>query len=243
MSYNIAEHGWRFNGLRDGETIADLCKAVFVRSNNEAFKRTNAHTHTQAHTHTDTHQWMQWARRQCLAFRLKSGYKLTPLDISWRKVVQLHSCNPLKSWRLVSSVRSISAVSVPIAYRPEGSDALFTWNVSIRLFDLALKWRLMTVTIWMTIGRRTYLVNLRMCAQIGTSGFSRLFAVHNRATHRANCGVDLWSRPRSNLNPAIESPHATFYLLAMTMFVISVIVGEILTVELYMTLTLNFRIG
>ena len=55
MSYNIAEYGWRFNGLRDGETIADLCKAVFVRSNNEAFKQTNSHTHT--HTRASTHTY------------------------------------------------------------------------------------------------------------------------------------------------------------------------------------------
>ena len=76
--------------------------------------------------------------------------------------------------------------------------------------DLALKWRLRTLTIWMTICRRTYLVNMRMCAKICTSRFSRLFAVHNRATHRVNCGVDLCRWSRSNLNPAIESPHETF---------------------------------
>ena len=129
------------------------------------------------------------------------------------------------------------------AYGPEGSYTLCTWNVSIRLFDLALKWRLRTLTILMTICRRTYLVNMHMCAKFGTARFSRLFAVHNRATHRANYGVDLWSRPRSNLNPATESPHATFYLLGMTMFVLSVTVCEILTVELYTILTLNFRTG
>ena len=43
MSYNVAEYdiGWRFNGLRDGETMADLPQTVFARSNNEAFKQTN----------------------------------------------------------------------------------------------------------------------------------------------------------------------------------------------------------
>ena len=60
MSYNISEYGWRCNGVPDGETIADLCKAVFVPSNKEAFKRKNTHTRTHthacthAHTHTDT---------------------------------------------------------------------------------------------------------------------------------------------------------------------------------------------
>ena len=149
MSYNIAEYGWRFNSLRDGETIADLCNAVSVRPNNEAFKRTNTRTHTHKHTHThtnththiyihthasthtyghphtrkhthtptDTHRWMQWARMQCVAFRLKSGYRLTPLDISCRKAVQLHSWHPLKSLRLVSSVRPVSAASVSIGLK------------------------------------------------------------------------------------------------------------------------------
>ena len=46
MSYNIAEYdsGWRFNVLRDGETMADLSKTIFVRSDNEAFKRTSTHS-------------------------------------------------------------------------------------------------------------------------------------------------------------------------------------------------------
>ena len=66
------------------------------------------------------------------------------------------------------------------------------------------------MTIWMTICRRNYLVNMHMCAKIGTSRYSRLCAVHNRATHHANYGVNLWSRPRSNLNPAIESQKYDF---------------------------------
>ena len=51
MSYNVAEYiiGWGFNGLHDGEIIAYLFQTVFVRSSNEAFKRTSTQTHT--HTH------------------------------------------------------------------------------------------------------------------------------------------------------------------------------------------------
>ena len=56
MSYNIAEYviGWRFNGLHDDKTMANLSQTTFVRSNNEAFKWTNTHTFTHTHTHTDT---------------------------------------------------------------------------------------------------------------------------------------------------------------------------------------------
>ena len=53
MSCHIAD--WSFNGLQDGEAIADISQAVFVRSNNEAFKRMNTHTHTHTHTYTHTH--------------------------------------------------------------------------------------------------------------------------------------------------------------------------------------------
>ena len=58
MSYNIAKYviTWRFNGLRDCETMADLSKTVFVQSTNDAFKRTNTHIyiHAQMHTHIHT---------------------------------------------------------------------------------------------------------------------------------------------------------------------------------------------
>ena len=53
MRYNIAEYviGWRFIGQHGGETMADLSQTVFVRSNDEAFKRTNTHIHTHSHIH------------------------------------------------------------------------------------------------------------------------------------------------------------------------------------------------
>ena len=96
MSYNIAEYvvGWRFNSLHNGETMADLSQTVFVRYKNGAFKWTNTHKHTntQAHTHTHTYTHtrthsdaLQWARMQCVAFSLKSSYRLTPIDISCQR--------------------------------------------------------------------------------------------------------------------------------------------------------------
>ena len=95
------------------------------------------HTHTRKHTHTNTLRLMQWARMQCVAFRLKSGYRLTPLDTSWRKVVQLHSWDPLKSWRLVSYVRPVSAEAVS-----NGLKARLHYTLEmyfIRPFDLEMK--------------------------------------------------------------------------------------------------------
>ena len=57
MSYNVTEYitGCGFNGLHDGEKAADLLQTVFVRSTNEAFKRTNIHLHihTRAYGHSD----------------------------------------------------------------------------------------------------------------------------------------------------------------------------------------------
>ena len=41
----------------------------------------------------------------------------------------------------------------------------------------------------------------------------------------------------------MESPHATFHLLPIAVFALSVTVCEILTEELYLTLTLTFRTG
>ena len=40
MSFNIAEYviGWRFNGQRDAETMADLTQTVFVRVKIDACK-------------------------------------------------------------------------------------------------------------------------------------------------------------------------------------------------------------
>ena len=47
MSYNIDEYitRCRFNGQHHSEKMAYLFKPVFVRSTNEAFKRTNTHAH------------------------------------------------------------------------------------------------------------------------------------------------------------------------------------------------------
>ena len=71
--------------------------------------------------------------------------------------------------------------------------------------------------IWMKIGEQRQLVNMHILRKKPRSRSSRLFAVYNRTTHRSNCQVDLQNRPRSNLNPAIESPHATLYVLAIAM--------------------------
>ena len=89
-----------FNGLLDDETMVDLSRTVFVRSNNEAFKWANI----LADIHTDTEE----CNRQRFEFRLKLDH---PLTLCW-KVVYLHSWHPRKSWRLVSSIRSVSAASV-----------------------------------------------------------------------------------------------------------------------------------
>ena len=61
------------------------------------------------------------------------------------------------------------------------------------------------------------------------------------STHPSKCQVDLWNRPVSNLHPVIESPYATFHLLAIAIFALSVTVCKISTVELYMTLTFRTR--
>ena len=53
--------------------------------------------------------------------------------------------------------------------------------------------------------------------------------------------LDLWNGSMSNINMQMERSDATFYLLAIPMFSLSVTVCEILTVEMCMTLTLIFR--
>ena len=86
--------------------MADLSQTVFVWS---TFKLSNAHTlththiythihthtHTYTHIHTHTHIYtkkhtrthlekMHFARMQCIAYRINSGYILALLDMSWR---------------------------------------------------------------------------------------------------------------------------------------------------------------
>ena len=85
---------------------------------------THSHIHTHTHTHTHTH-----AHAHTHTHTQNSDYKLTPLDISWRKVVHIHSWHPLKSWRLVSSVRS-AGIRRGRAYRHEGLSALCTFQCS-----------------------------------------------------------------------------------------------------------------
>ena len=55
--------------------------------------------------------------------------------------------------------------------------------------------------------------------------------------------VDLQNEPRSNLNMLIESPYVTSYFMAIVRFDLSVVISEIFAVELFMTLSLTFRIG
>ena len=64
------------------------------------------------------------------------------------------------------------------------------------------------------------------------------------ALHPSNGQVYLWNKPRSNLNIHIESPYATSYLMAIVRIALPVIIFfEIVTVEVYMTLTLTFRMN
>ena len=63
----------------------------------------------------------------------------------------------------------------------------------------------------------------------------------NSTTHRSYGQVGLHNRPRPNLNILIERPHATSYLIVIVMFGVSISDCEIFTVEMCMTLTLNFR--
>ena len=56
------------------------------------------------------------------------------------------------------------------------------------------------------------------------------FCHHSRDIHNQNVhGLDLvlYNEPRSNVNMPIESLHATFYIIAMAMFALSVTVCEI----------------
>ena len=55
--------------------------------------------------------------------------------------------------------------------------------------------------------------------------------------------LDLQNGSMLNINIPIERPYATSYLLAIALFALSVIVCEILTVEMRMTLTLTSRMG
>ena len=110
---------------------------------------------------------------QCVAFHLKqSGYRLTPRDISWQNLVRLESWHPLTSWRLVSSIRSISTTAVPKGLK------FWVHYAIANVFDSNIwpwKWRSRTLRIWMKISRRGYLGNVHMSAKICTSRFSRLF--------------------------------------------------------------------
>ena len=93
MSYNIAKYvtAWYFNGLHDGETMADISQTVFMWSNNEAFKWTKTHTHTHTYKHTHGHTPVNAIGENamhCISLKIS-----LPLDISlsWQKVVYLHS--------------------------------------------------------------------------------------------------------------------------------------------------------
>ena len=55
--------------------------------------------------------------------------------------------------------------------------------------------------------------------------------------------LDLYNVPRSNLNMLIESLHATSYLMAIVMFVLSFTACTIFTVKVCMILTLTFRMN
>ena len=88
---------------------------------NEVFKRMNTHTHLHKHmhAHTDAHSH-EHNRRECnaLHFNWKSGYWLTPLDISLWKVVHLESRgHHLTSLRLVSYVHCVYAMAKPIGLK------------------------------------------------------------------------------------------------------------------------------
>ena len=64
------------------------------------------------------------------------------------------------------------------------------------------------------------------------------------ATHCSNYQVDLKNRRRSNLNLVIESPHATFYLLATTMFALSVtICFPYINSRIVQAINLDMQIG
>ena len=57
------------------------------------------------------------------------------------------------------------------------------------------------------------------------------------------CDFDLANVSMSNINIPIERPYATFYMLAIAMFVLSITVCEILIVEMCMALTLTVRMN
>ena len=84
MNYSVAEYVTvSLNGVLMAfmmvKKMLNLSQTVFVRSTNQAFKRTNTHAythshthkHTHGHTHTRIHLRMQYARMSCVAFRLK----------------------------------------------------------------------------------------------------------------------------------------------------------------------------
>ena len=78
--------------------MVDLSQTVFMQSNNEVFKQTNTHTLTNATSEN---------AMRCISLKIR--LKANTPDISWR--------HPLKSWRLASSVRPVSAAAVPIGLK------------------------------------------------------------------------------------------------------------------------------
>ena len=56
-------------------------------------------------------------------------------------------------------------------------------------------------------------------------------------------GLELWDISRSNTNIPIEGPSITSYLIAIVLCSIPVSIFKLITVEMFLTRTLTFRIG
>ena len=129
----------RFNCLHDGEIIPDLYHHFRAVQQWRVHTWEHAHTLTYTHKHIRTHTPTNAIGRNTMhCISLKTGCGLTPLDISWRKVVHLHARHPLKSWRLDSSVRLTSAAAVLISLKARVHYALTNvFNYNLWLW----KWR------------------------------------------------------------------------------------------------------
>ena len=197
--------GWRFHDLHDGEKTADLSQTVFMQlptkhSNGKIYTHTHIHTPTNTGTSSD-----KCKRQECnaLHFAWKSGYRLTLWDISWWKVVCLHFWYP---WHPNDWYRRPLHISHDCAYRPESLSALCT-RQCFRIESLTLKMKVKDVdnlewkledggSLWTC-----------MCAKIGASRSSRLFAIHNhtfrdRQTYGRMERTNEWTNERTYILPA-----------------------------------------
>ena len=81
-----------------------------------------------------------------------------------------------------------------------------------------------------------------VCVYVGNKNFTISATIYEIFTI-AMCMTltDLKNMPRANVNMPIESPHMTFYMMAIVIFALSVAVYGIFAIKRRVALTLNFK--